>query len=174
MSYHQAWPYPVRLPPQIGLIFNIIDRIEVDDDDVVLVLRTRPLPSFRYVFWWCEPVPELISFPLPDDRAVGHYWTSNNDVVTLNLFPEDVLIVPLQRPKGKWHSASTITCHVVTANQKIAHGAGIRQVYDLARDAFAALLSLHQNKAIVTATPRAGRLHSHLDTQDEASPANMQ
>ena len=110
-----SWPYAVPLPTQVGLLFNLIERIDLEQGIVALVLATRPLPSCRTVFWWCDSNPRLISFPLPDNRAVGKWWTIHGGQVTLELFPPDLLILPLQKPNGKWFSPSAVTCSIVQA-----------------------------------------------------------
>ena len=173
---HQPLPYPIRLPPQVGIVFNCIDRLDLGDGEVALHLCTRPLPSFRYVLWWCEPAPTLISFPLPDDGEVGHYWTTYSDEVTLPLFPEDVLIVPLQRPTGTWYKPSTVTCNVVLAIQALQSDRSCtctKSLYGLGKEAFAELMRLQQGKARVTALARAGRTHALLDSDEHVSPRQM-
>ena len=173
MMGHPPWPYPVRLPPQLGLLFNTIETVGTEGKDVAIIIRTRPLPSFRYVLWWCEQEPRLISFPLPDDRTIGQYWTAHDEGITLSLLPPDLLIVPLQKPGGKWYTASYVTCTIVAAMNNLQPGVTVQQVCGLGREPFAELMRLRSNKAIVTLLPRAGHLHSLPAEHTQPSPQHM-
>ena len=174
MEFHQPWPYPVRLPPKTCLLFNIADRLDLEGAEVALVLRTRPLPSLRYGLRWCEPSPTIIAFALPDRGNIGTYWTTKPDRVTFHLCPPDVLIVPLQRPKGKWYRPAEVTCSIVKAMHRLPEHDHVRQVYGLGREAFAELVRFHMHKAHVGLSPQAGYIHHDLDPHSEFSPAHMQ
>ena len=143
----------------MGLVFNAIERVELEQNALALVLRTRPLPAFRRVLGWCDPEPSIISFLLPERGQVGRYWTAMGDPVTLDLNPADTVIFPLQSPTGKWYKAARVACNVVEALQALGPCSQDYTLLGLGRAPFAALLQAHQGKAVIISAPSGGYLH---------------
>ena len=170
---HQPWPYPVRLPAQIGVVFNVIERVELERHDLALILRTRPLPAYRHVLWWCDPEPSLISFSLPDHGQIGRCWTTHEDPVTLDLNPADTVVFRLQSPTGKWYTATRVTCNVVEALHSIGTGPQGYRLLGLSKAPFEVLMQAQQGKAIIKPAPTKGYVHMVLPEQADWSPAIM-
>ena len=93
--------------------------------------------------------------------------------MTLELFPPDLLILPLQKPNGKWFSPSAVTCSIVQALAMKGTSRSFR-LAGLTRAPFATLMTLHQRKAIVTHAPEQGYIHTEMVVHGSMSPTHME
>ena len=170
---YQPWQYPVRLPAQVGLVFNAIEWVELEKHALALVLRTRPLPAVRRVLWWCDPEPSIITFSLPERGQIGRYWTAMGDPVTLDLNPVDTVIFPLQSPTGKWYTATRVACNVVEALHTLGPCSQGYHLLGLGKAPFSVLLQAHQGKAVIKPAPTGGYVHMDILSKTDWSPVHM-